>query len=99
MSFLEEFRKKLRNRAPRWPTARRRFVILGINHHTPPWPFAIALGEKIRFLPQSQMHNSPLSRRHRREVIRRAGSSDIFSRNGSRHTQLLQTNRPLILAI
>ena len=88
----------LRDGPPR-DLATRGFVVFGIYDYAAPWTLAIALGDQIRFFPQSQVHNPPLPRRHGRKVVGRAGPPHIFGCHRGRHAQFLQADRALVLAI
>src|ERR1017187_6719161 len=78
---------------------RRGFIICRIEHHTAIASFAVALSAQICFVAQCKMHHPPLPRRHGGKLERRARLPDFLGGYACGHSQLLQTQRALVLAI
>src|SRR5579871_1313132 len=74
-------------------------LIFRVDDQMPAHAFAFALSVQVGFVAQGEMNDAALARGHRREVIRRAGPAHLLGGNISRHAQLLNPHRAVILAI
>src|SRR5579863_7393512 len=74
-------------------------VIFGIDHEATAHAFAFAFGVQVGFVAKGEVDDATLARRHRAEVIWRAGLANFFGGDSGGHPEFLNALCALAVAI
>src|SRR3981081_2502678 len=75
------------------------FVVRRIKDDTAAKPFAVTFSAQVCMITQGQVDDTPLARRHRREVEGGSRLAHFFGGDRGGHTQFFEPQGTLILAI